>query len=77
MLFRSCSFETSEIPINSSIFYEANIRHKHAKQQTRTKNNTLNKKALKEDRGFGSRIARNARNKTIEVFGLYHTKTMC
>jgi hypothetical protein len=50
MLFRSCSFETSELPIISSIFYEANIGHKHAKQQTRTKNNTLNKKALKEDR---------------------------
>jgi hypothetical protein len=54
MLLRSCSLETLNIKTSDQqldLLLEANIEHKHAKQQTSTtKNNAPIKKGLKKNR---------------------------
>jgi hypothetical protein len=54
MLFRSCSLETSGLPINSSIFYskQTSGTNMQSRQTKTTKNNTPIKKRLKRGQGL-------------------------
>jgi acetylornithine/succinyldiaminopimelate/putrescine aminotransferase len=53
MLLRSCSHETLKNHQQLDLLLEANIEHKHAKQQIRTtKSNTPNKIGLKREQGL-------------------------
>jgi hypothetical protein len=53
MLLRSCSLETLKHHQQLDLLLEANIKHKHSKQQTRTtKNNTPSQIGLKREHGL-------------------------
>jgi hypothetical protein len=76
MIFRSCSLETSELPINSSIFYSKQTSGTNMQStQTRT-NKTIHqsRKGFKERTRVGSRAANAKTLGAIGRFRSYHTR---